>query len=86
MTTYQNEVLNEREKTHGDYADTAAISQALKAVIRSQRAYHDACNDMQRESLDMVCTKIARILSGDPNCKDSWADCAGYSDLISERL
>lgn len=29
--TYENQVLNERGKTHGDYAKTAEIAQVLSA-------------------------------------------------------
>lgn len=87
MTQYQNEVLNEREQTHGDYATTAKIAQRLKCVIFCEdRAAGGKLSQVQAESLDLICTKIARILSGDPNCKDTWDDIAGYANLVSERL
>lgn len=87
MTQYQNETLNEREKTHGDYADTAAIAQGLKGVIRNYRGQNNRTwTAVQMESMDLICTKIARIVSGDPNHKDAWTDLAGYADLVSERL
>jgi hypothetical protein len=41
--------------------------------------------DMQ-ESLDMIATKIARILIGDPYHHDNWIDIAGYAMLIANRL
>jgi len=85
--SYENAVLNEREKTHGDFADTAMIAQSLKAVIADYR--EQMCKQwpaVQLEAMDMICTKISRIVSGDNNCKDSWDDLAGYANLVSERL
>jgi hypothetical protein len=81
---YANPVLNEREHTHGDYANTATIAQELKDVIRQNPNKH--MNMIQLESLDLICTKISRILSGNPNEKDHWKDIAGYANLVSERL
>jgi hypothetical protein len=40
----------------------------------------------QREALDMIAHKIARIINGDPDYADSWVDIAGYATLVSERL
>jgi hypothetical protein len=82
---YDNPVLNEREKTHGDYKDTARIAQQLKNASRDTFGYY-RLSEVQAESLDLIFTKIARALSGDPNCKDTWDDIAGYANLVSERL
>lgn len=76
-------LLDEREKTHGDYAVHAQITQKLKNVI----ACHEASlNNMQKEALDMIAHKIGRILAGNPNFKDHWDDIAGYARLVSQRL
>lgn len=40
----------------------------------------------QREALDMVFHKVGRILNGDPDYSDSWADIAGYAKLVADRL
>jgi hypothetical protein len=40
----------------------------------------------QRESLDMIQHKISRILNGDPNIVDSWADIAGYAHIVAIRI
>jgi hypothetical protein len=40
----------------------------------------------QREALEMIVVKIARIINGDPNCADSWRDIEGYARLVAERL
>jgi hypothetical protein len=41
---------------------------------------------MQRESLDMIAHKIARILNGNPNVHDHWHDIAGYATLVANDL
>lgn len=76
-------LLAEREATHGDFRETAAFSQNLKSVIRLAPAW-DRLPAGQKESLDLICTKIARVLVGDNMHKDSWDDIAGYSKLGSE--
>ena len=40
----------------------------------------------QREALEMIQHKIARIINGDPNYADSWVDIAGYAQLVVNEL
>ena len=75
-----NDLLNERAKTHGDFAETARMSQALKSLMGTGYRYPEL-SDAQCEALDMIAVKIARIVSGDPNHKDTWIDIAGYAQL-----
>jgi hypothetical protein len=77
------EILDERGKRYGKFKDHAEISQRLKYVVRDRR---DVLADDQREALEMICHKIARILNGDPNYADSWVDIAGYAQLVADRL
>jgi len=78
-------ILNERGKSHGEYSDHAAISQAIKRVIQGSKNWHDL-SDIQKETLDMTAHKIGRICSGNPDVKDHWDDIAGYNVLVSKRL
>jgi hypothetical protein len=78
-----DEILDERGKRYGKFKDHAEISQRLKYVVRDRR---DVLADDQREALEMICHKIARILNGDPNYADSWVDIAGYAQLVADRL
>ena len=82
---YSTAVLNERETTHGDYRDTARIAQRLKDAVRREASF-DVLDDTAKESLDLICTKVARILSGNWREADHWKDIAGYSNLVGERL
>lgn len=83
MTDIQ-QILNEREKTHGDYGSHAAITQALKADMHCQSSWL-SLPENQRETLDMIAHKIGRILAGDPDFRDHWADIAGYATLSADR-
>lgn len=78
-------VLNERQKSHGDYKDHAKITQDLKDVLRGSLKWSEL-DDMQRETLEMLAHKIGRILSGDPNFLDHWVDICGYTQLIVRDL
>jgi len=75
-------LLTEREKTHGDYAWNAFISQKLKAVIKSAPNY-TKFNEAHRECFDMICLKLARAASN-PDFRDHWDDIAGYAKLAAE--
>jgi len=69
-----------KQKTHGDYKNTATISQALKGVMSAGKNW-DVLKDTQREALELIVMKIARILSGDHNYRDHWDDIEGYAEL-----
>ena len=66
-------VLAEREATHGNFAATALIAQRFKDVSKNTPNWSGNLTDVQRETLEAIFTKIARILSGDPNHPDHWA-------------
>lgn len=69
-----------KEKTHGVYRDTAEMSQNLKNVMGVGKNW-ESLNNSQREALEMIAVKIARILSGDVNYRDHWDDIEGYAEL-----
>ena len=76
-------LLAERQKTHGDYDENARIAQATKDLWRSGRNW-SALTPRQRESLELIATKVGRILAGDPDCPDHYRDIAGYAVLATE--
>ena len=94
------DILKDRGSKYGDFRDQAAISQELKMIVwgaigeRSKRSTIDMhkgehTQDLapyQLEALEMILHKIARILNGDPNYKDSWVDIVGYAQLVVDRL
>lgn len=78
-------IIDERQKTHGDFYRVAGTAQELKDVLRRGKNWK-TLDDTQRETLEMIATKIARILSGDPHEVDHWRDIAGYAALIERWL
>jgi hypothetical protein len=80
-----NQLLSERQVTHGSYLGKAILIQDIKNVMREHGSWKSMDADMQ-ESLDMIVTKMARILIGDPYHHDSWIDIAGYAMLVANRL
>jgi hypothetical protein len=77
------EVMRDRHGTHGDFKENAAMSQMLKLAIHGSKYWY-MLSAVQRESLDMICLKISRILSGHPDYKDHWRDLAGYAILAMD--
>lgn len=76
-------ILDERQKTHGDFASHAVIAQELKSQIDKSGQELSA---VQREGLEMILHKVARILNGNADHKDHWDDIAGYATLVSRDL
>ena len=80
-------ILDERAITYGCFVDVAEIAQEIKATIRIGETNRSVELPVdQSEALDMIASKIARILNGDPNHTDSWIDIAGYATLVADRL
>jgi hypothetical protein len=79
------EILDERGKRYGKFKDHAELCQKLKHTMILTDVWQILEPD-QREALEMICHKIARILNGDPNYADSWVDIAGYAQLVADRL
>ena len=82
-----NKTLDERHARYGTYMDVAKTAQLLKGILAEAIIKNptEVSYDM-RESIDLICNKLSRIVNGDPNYDDSWHDIAGYATLISERL
>lgn len=80
-----NKTLNERGTRYGDFTHHANICQGIKRWMMDQKGWH-RLNDVQRQALDVIADKIARILSGDPNYADNWHDIQGYAKLVEDRL
>lgn len=75
--------LQDRESKYGSWVGNAGTAQNIKDAMRATPNWNKLARH-QRESLEMIATKIGRILSGDPNNLDSWHDISGYAGL-SER-
>jgi hypothetical protein len=83
MDTQQT--LAERQHTHGEFADNAALAQELKDAIRAKPGYAKL-DTTKREVLDVIMTKVGRIIAGNPEEPDHWHDIAGYATLARDRV
>jgi hypothetical protein len=80
-------ILNTRASNYGSFLGLAQVTQRLKAVAHQFAGQNNKTFDAdQAEALDLIFTKIGRILNGDPNYVDSWTDIAGYATLVADRL
>lgn len=79
------ETLNEREGTHGLYAEVSSVSQMMKKAMQIGVNW-SYLRAEQRESLEMMANKVGRILSGNADFIDHWHDIAGYAMLIVKEL
>lgn len=80
------DVLVERGRRYGRYDNVSRVAQALKRELRCGASWH-ALSDAQRESLEMIANKLARIVNApDPGYVDSWTDVAGYAQLVVDEI
>lgn len=70
-----------RGESYGDFREMAALAQSLKGNLLRVKM-----TDVQKESMELICTKLARIACGNPNHIDSWVDIAGYANLVVRDL
>ncbi len=90
--------LAERGNRYGDFTDHARLCQQLKFDMTNfsvttqtddsitSRIPWMYLADAQKQALEVIADKIARILSGDPNYADNWHDIQGYAKLVEDRL
>lgn len=78
-------ILEERGKRYGKFEDHAVISQGLKRVMQSSPNW-SKLTDVQKEGLEMVQHKVARMLNGDPSYLDNIVDIVGYSTLVKNAM
>ena len=81
-------ILQARGARYGGFNKQAGHAQAIKRLLvlltGPEKWY--ALSDFQKESLEMISHKLARITAGDPNYDDSWRDIAGYANLVADLL
>lgn len=80
-----NDTLLERQQQYGCFEDVAHVTQEILKALRSTGGY-DRMPPPHKESLHMIASKMARIVNGDCNHKDSWHDIGGYAKLIENLI
>lgn len=85
MTKHVDETLAERGEHYGDFKETFAVIQRIKAALQTGSGWH-AMSMERREALEMIAVKMGRLVSGDSGHADSWHDVAGYARLVEQDL
>lgn len=85
MTDTIEQTLAERGKRYGSFMEHSQIAQALQECMRRPDGWGRLASD-QRQALQVIADKIARILNGDPNYHDNWHDIQGYAKLVADRI
>jgi hypothetical protein len=77
--------LKDRGAEYGDYREMAELAQRIKDLMRSDETHWFKLAPHERESLDMIALKMARIVCGRHSQQDSWHDIRGYAKLAEDR-
>lgn len=80
-------VLDARAEQYGSFMQSSDTTIRIKSIMHNavaRNAVHLYPDQLQ--ALDMIATKISRIVHGNPNHLDSWVDIAGYAQLVADRL
>lgn len=76
-------IIQSRAKTHGDWNKQSRLAHDLKRRIAQEQP---ELSPSQYEALEMICTKIARIVCGNANEPDHYRDIIGYATLALDEL
>jgi hypothetical protein len=82
-----DKVVDERAITYGKFEELAEVSQRFKdslhyfLITRNKYLAPD-----QQEAMELIITKLARIINGNSDYADNWKDIAGYATLVADRL
>ena len=80
-------ILDERAGNYGSFRDVSDVAQTFKTFAHEFAVTHNKTFDTdQAEALDMIFSKISRIIVGNRDHVDSWVDIAGYAQLVADRL
>lgn len=77
--------LKERGSRYGNFAEQGRIEQNIKRAFADSPNWATLKPD-SKSALEMIATKISRILKGDPEYADSWHDIIGYAKLVEDRI
>lgn len=76
-----DKTLNERGNQYGPFKDVAETAQELKNLLTN-----DGMDAVERECIEMIASKLARIVNGNPHYRDNWHDIAGYATLAEDHI
>jgi hypothetical protein len=80
-------VLDARAEQYGSFMQSSDTVVRIKGIMHNVLARNEVhLYPDQLQALDMIATKISRIVHGNPNHLDSWIDIAGYATLVADRI
>ena len=80
-------VLDARAEQYGSFMQSSDTVIRIKGIMHNAVARNEVhLYPDQLQALDMIATKISRIVHGNPNHLDSWIDIAGYATLVADRI
>lgn len=74
-----------RGRHYGGFEGNARIAQNIKSAMRDSPNWEEMDCDM-KEAMELIASKIGRLLNGNVNHFDGWHDIEGYARLVSSRL
>ena len=80
-----NDILEDRGSRYGDFGVQAQTARAIKDTFESAPNWSDLPPYMQ-EGLDLVATKLSRMLCGDYMYMDNVVDIIGYMTLVKTEM
>lgn len=80
-----NETLDQRQGSYGSFDVQCKVAQGIKRSMQGSTNW-DNLEDYQKEALEMIATKVSRILNGDHLYIESWRDISGYATLVVQTL
>lgn len=90
MTRNTNEVLAERQKTHGSFDTFSKDWMELFKNINSKSFESGGCcvgsDPVMWAGMLMITHKITRITNGQSDFEDHWRDISGYAELVANHL
>lgn len=79
-----DETLKERQSQYGCFEDVAFVTQGIVELMN--KCNYKNMPHPHQMALYMIASKMARLVNGDFNHKDSWHDIGGYSKLIENLI
>lgn len=83
--TQIKKILEERGSRYGEFADNANVAQELKMALYRSVGFSQM-DHVKQEALEVICQKISRIVTGNPEYDDNWLDIIGYTQLVIDRI
>jgi hypothetical protein len=77
------QTLAERGSQYGNWREQAIIAQNVKEAFRKNTNW-DSLPPYLRETLDMIASKVSRVLNGNPMYLDNVHDMVGYTKLAED--